>query len=48
MLEIKQTIYLINKLQDIINFFIFPENLSEDDEECENESEKKKEFGFKN
>ena len=44
--EIKQNIYLISKLPDIINFFIFPENLSEDDEEFENESEKKKEFGF--
>lgn len=47
--EIKQNIYLISKLPEVISSFLFPEDISEDDEDkkSENEAEKEKEFGFK-
>ena len=47
--EIKQSIYLISKLPDVISSFLFPEDIYEDDEDkkLEKEEEKEKEFGFK-
>jgi len=48
--EIKQNIYLISKLPEVISSFLFPEDIYEDDEDkkSENVPEKNKEFGFKN